>query len=247
MRHETAVAGRPHRGRHRGAHSGAHRGGIAAGSDARRHLLGIGAGIGRFEVDDVAEEDLSLVQFIAPDDDGLERQRALAQSGDHGLAASLDALGDGDFTLAGQKFHRAHFAQIHPHRVVGALGRLLGLGLGGGLGGDLDDLAAFGLLFLGLLGFLAVGLGFLGLHDVDAHFVHHRQDVLDLLRGDFLRRHDRVELLIGDVAALLGGLDHLLDGGVGEVEQRQRGVRRFRGILFRSLGILLRGRPVRPH
>ena len=32
----------------------------------------------------------------------------------------------------------------------------------------------------------------------------------------------RVELLVGDVAALLGELDHLLDGGVGEVEQRQR-------------------------
>ena len=34
-----------------------------------------------------------------------------------------------------------------------------------------------------------------------------------------------VELLIGDVAALLGLLDHLLDGGVGKIEQRQRGVR----------------------
>ena len=31
-----------------------------------------------------------------------------------------------------------------------------------------------------------------------------------------------IELLVGDVAALLGLLDHLLDGGVGEVEQRQR-------------------------
>ena len=97
----------------------------------RRDLLGVGAGIGRFEIDDVAEEDFSFVQLIAPDDDGLERQRALAQAGDHGLAAGLDALGDGDFAFARQKLDRTHFPQIHAHRIVGALGRLLGFGLGG--------------------------------------------------------------------------------------------------------------------
>ena len=81
-------------------------------------------------------------------------------------------------------------------------------------------------------------LGFLGLDDVDAHLVHHRQHVLDLLGGDLLGRHDGVELFIGDVAALLGLLDHLLDGGVGEIEQRQRGVRGLRAVLFRGLGVL---------
>ena len=44
-----------------------------------------------------------------PDNDGLKGERALAQAGDHGPAAGLDALGDGDLALAGQKFHRAHF------------------------------------------------------------------------------------------------------------------------------------------
>ena len=33
---------------------------------------------------------------------------------------------------------------------------------------------------------------------------------------------------MGDVAALLGGLDHLADGGVRKVEQRQRRVGRVR-------------------
>ena len=95
----------------------------------------------------------------------------------------------------------------------------------------------FGLLArLGL--FLAVG--FLGLDDVDSHLAHHRQHVFDLLGGDFLRRHDRIELPIGDVAALLGLLDHLLDGGVGQIEQRQRGVRGLGRLFFRRLSFFLR-------
>ena len=38
--------------------------------------------MGRFEVDDVAQQDLGFLQLVAPDDDGLEGQRALAQAGD---------------------------------------------------------------------------------------------------------------------------------------------------------------------
>ncbi len=67
--------------------------------------------------------------------------------------------------------------------------------------------------FLGLVGFFV-------LDDVDAHVGQHRHRVLDLLGGHFLRRQDRVQLVHGDIAALLGGLDHLLDGVIGKVEQR---------------------------
>src|SRR5437667_9636856 len=85
-------------------------------------------------------------------DDGLEGERALAQTGDHRFAAGLDALGNRDLALARQKLHRAHFAQIHAHRIIRALGRLLGLGLGRDLLLDLDQLAALALgLFVGLL------------------------------------------------------------------------------------------------
>ena len=89
--------------------------------------LGVRALIGGFEIDDVAEQNLAFVQLVAPDDDGLEGERAFAQPGDHRLAAGLDALGDGDLALARQKLDGAHLAQIHAHRIVGALGRL-GLG-----------------------------------------------------------------------------------------------------------------------
>ena len=91
-----------------------------------RRVLAVGAGIGRFEIDDVAQQNLAVVQFVAPDDDGLEGQRAFAEPGDHRLAAGLDALGDGDFALARQQLDRAHLAQIHAHGIVGAVGRLGG-------------------------------------------------------------------------------------------------------------------------
>ncbi len=112
------------------------------GAFARQRLggrgLGVGALIGGFEIDDVAQQNLAVVQLVAPDDDGLEGERALAQAGDHGLAAGLDALGDGDLALARQELDRAHLAQIHAYRIVGALDRLArgGLGLGDRRGGD---------------------------------------------------------------------------------------------------------------
>src|SRR5262249_1296364 len=118
----------------------------------RRHGLGVRPRIGRLEVDDVAQEHLSLVELVAPDDDGLEGERALAQAGDHRFAAGLDALGNRDLALAREKLNRAHFAQIHAHRMLRALGRLLGLGFGRDLLLDLDQLAALALgLFVGLL------------------------------------------------------------------------------------------------
>src|SRR5262249_45531742 len=58
-----------------------------------------------------------------------KRCPALAQAGDHRFAAGLDTFGDRDLALARQQLHRAHFAQIHAHRIIRALGRLLGLGL----------------------------------------------------------------------------------------------------------------------
>src|ERR1700722_12646946 len=218
----------------------------AIGPDGGRHLLGVGARIGRFEIDDVAQEDFAFVQFVAPDDDGLEGQRAFAQACDHRLAAGLDALGDGDFALAREQLHRAHFAQIHADRIVGALGRLLGFGFCRRLRRDFDELAGFALFLLRLVLLLLLGLGFLGLDDVDAHLVHDGEHVLDLLGGDLLGRHHGIELLIGDVAALLGLLDHLLDGGVGQIEQRQRAVLlhgTFRVPLPYGEGITWGGRP----
>ena len=205
---------------------------LAVGTDGSDHVrvhraLGVGAGIGGFEIDDVAEENLSFVQFIAPDDDGLEGQRAFAEACDHRLAAGLDALGNGDFAFAGEQLDGAHLAQIHAHGIVGALAGLGLLDLGDGLLRHLDKLVVGIVLGAGVLVlFLALVVGF---GDVDAHVGEHRHDVLDLLgRGGVGGQHG-VELIEGHEAALLGLLDHLLDGGIGQIEQ---GRRRIGGILL---------------
>ena len=73
----------------------------------------------------------------------------LRKPGDHGLAAGLDALGDGDFALAREKLDRAHLAQIHAHGIVGAVGGLgLGLALVDGGGRGDDARGGFGLSWL---------------------------------------------------------------------------------------------------
>ena len=185
------------------------------GDQRRVHVvLGVGASVSRFEIDDVAEEDLSFVEFIAPDDDGLEGQRAFAEARDHRLAAGLDALRNRDFAFARQQLDRAHLAQIHADGIVGALARLGLLDFGDGLLRDLDKLVVG--VVVGLFLFL-VGVGLFGLGHVDAHVGQHRHDVFDLFgRGGVGGQHF-VELIEGHEAALLGLLDHLLDRGIREI------------------------------
>jgi hypothetical protein len=186
---------------------------VGARRRGRSHARGaVDAAVGLFEVDDLAQQDAALFELVAPGHDGLEGQRGLAQAADHGVAAGLDALGDGDLAFAREQLHRAHFAQVHAHRIVGAVEGGLGAGdLDGGVGAH-GHLAAFrrgG-------GFLAL---FVVLHDVDAHLREHGEGVLDLLGGELLGRQDLVQLVHGDVAAGLGRLDELLDARVRQVQQ----------------------------
>ena len=210
---------------------------LAIGTGDHRSIhagLGIGAGIGRFEIDDVAKEDLSFVQFVTPDDDGLEGQRAFAEARDHRLAAGLDALRNRDFAFAGQQLDRAHLAQIHAHGVVGALAGLALLDLGDGLLGDLDELVV-GLVLAALVLFLLVA-AIVSFGDVDAHVREHGHDVLDLLGRGLVGRQNFVELIEGHEAALLGLLDHLLHCRIGQIEQ---GRRRVLGVLLRRVRCLV--------
>src|SRR5499425_2058000 len=65
----------------------------------------------------------------------------------------------------------------------------------------------------------------LGLYHVHAHLAEHGQHILGLLGIDLLGGQYRVDLVMGDVAARLGGADELFDRRIGEVEQRQRRIR----------------------
>src|SRR5246127_1982917 len=88
-----------------------------------------------------------------------------------------------------------------------------------------------------LLGLLFL-LGFLGLDHVDAHLAEHSKNILDLLGIDLLGGQHRIDLVVGDVAALLGVADELLDGSVRQVEQRQRRIRSLRRFLLGRLFLL---------
>src|SRR6266853_3733581 len=84
-----------------------------------------------------------------------------------------------------------------------------------------------------------LGFGFLRFDDVDPHLAEHHQDVLDLLGLDLLRGQQRVDLVVGDVAALLGAADQLLDGVVPEVNRRAVG-RGLGTVLLQNLFLLFR-------
>jgi hypothetical protein len=71
---------------------------------------------GGLQIDHVAQQDVFGQKFVAPDRDGLERQRAFAEARDHRVAPGLDPLGDGDLAFAAQQFDRTHLAQVHADR-----------------------------------------------------------------------------------------------------------------------------------
>ncbi len=60
-----------------------------------------------------------LVDDIAVQQGGM-RVRKTGQCDKHLFQSVFDTLGDDNFTLAGQKFNRAHFAHIHTHGISGA-------------------------------------------------------------------------------------------------------------------------------
>ncbi len=171
----------------------------------RRRIAGARA-VGGVEIDDVAQEHLSVLQRVVPRQQRTDGDGAFANAADHHFTAGFDTLGDGDFAFARQQLHRTHFAQIHAHRVIGAADVVfvdIAAGISFGLGG----LFAFGGGFR-LFGFFAFD-------NVDAHFREHRHGVFDLLRGHFLGRQRGVQFVIGDVTALFRLCDELLDGGIG--------------------------------
>ena len=206
-----------------------------------RNIFSLRAGIGRLKINNIAQQNLGFDQFIAPDDDGLEGQRIFAQARNHRLAASLDALGNRNFAFARQKLHRAHFAQVHAHRIICAIGRLFGRGRGWQRRAGCFDQIGAGLFFLFALGlFLGrFGFGLFLLDNIDAHIIEHREHVFNLVGGHFLRRKHFVDFFMGHKAALFGELDHPLDGLIRKIQQRTIGGRRvanFAVAFVRRLG-----------
>ncbi len=96
-------------------------------------------------------------------------ERAHADPADHHVAAGFNALGDGDFALARQQLDRAHLAQVHADRIVGAAD----IGIV-----EIADGAGFFPARRPRRAGLALGFVLLlVLDDIDAHVVQHGMDV----------------------------------------------------------------------
>ena len=91
----------------------------------------------------------------------------------------------------------------------------------------LDEFPALGFLLLVGLLFRRSGafLGLFALDHADSHLAQHGVDVFDLVGRHLFRGQDGIEFVVGHEAAPLGGLDHTLDGGIGQIEQRSIGSR----------------------
>ena len=118
-------------------------------------------------------------------------KRALAQRLEHRVAARLDALGDLDLALAREQLDRAHLAQVHAHRIVGAAEILVERG------GAVLVLVALQ---------IALGRGAVRLAaaDAHAHFLEHGDQLVDHLGRDLVLGQGRVDLVMGDEATLPG-------------------------------------------
>ncbi len=186
-------------------------------------LLRIRARIGGIQIDNVAEQNVSFIQLIAPDNDRLEAKRAFAETRNHGLTASFNTLGDGDFAFARQKLNRSHFTQIHADGIICALKCCCRRGCRFGDSARCRSCFCNSGAFRSRLFFFivfVVGFGFVILDDCDAHFREHRHRVFDLFRAELFRRQNFVQFIIGNKATRLCRLDEFLYARIRHVEQR---------------------------
>ena len=184
------------------------------------NFFGFGTCESRVKIDDIAQQNLAFVQFIAPDDNRLKCQRAFAQACNHSFATRLNALGNRYFAFARQQFHGTHFAQIHAHRIIRAVGA------GGRFGGfgDCGSSRAFsGLGFIVVIGrrcVVIIVICAVIFDDGDTHFRQHGHNVFYLLGGKLLRRQNSVQRIICHKTDLFGGFDHPLDLPVVHIDKR---------------------------
>ena len=149
----------------------------------------------------------------------MESDRAFTKPHDPRVASGLNPLGNRDFALTAEQFDRAHFAQIHAHRIVSALNRFLLLGRFGHMAAVIGVIAvvAVNLVNARIAIFLCVLVTF---DDIDAHFGNGGHDVLDLLGRHLVLRQRFVQFIDRDIATALGLGDQLLDRRFVEVDQR---------------------------
>ena len=148
---------------------------------------------------ELANRAFSRVQVVAELDDPLGHERRPRDGLDHGQLAALDPPRDLDLALAREEGDRAHFPEIHAHRVVGLVEgarREIELQLLGAFGGPVDDLVVAQILLVRV-------------DDLDARAAEGVEEVVQLVGRRDLRRQQLVDLVVEEVALLLADVDEL--------------------------------------
>ncbi|CAI8239907.1 MAG: Uncharacterised protein [SAR116 cluster bacterium] len=153
--------------------------------------------IGGFKIDNVTQRHHTIGNLVAPVQQGADGKGGFADPADHQFAASLDALGNGDLALARQQLYATHFAKIHPHRIVGAGHITVG-----------HIASGAGFFFLALGAFLGIG----SLDNIDAHLRQFRHVIVNLFGCVIALGQSGIQLIMGDIAALLAKTHKRLDG-----------------------------------
>ena len=153
-----------------------------------------------------------VFELYAPDfevfahlDQFLHRHRHFHQGVEHFHLAVLDLFGDDHLALAVKQRNRAHFAQIHAHRVGAARGIVEGILALGQL-----QIGVRGVVWLGDSRFdLAAVL--VGIDEVDVELIEDGNDLFELLGIVDLRRQGFVHLIEGEKTFLLAFDDEAFD------------------------------------
>ena len=153
---------------------------------------------------------------------GLEDLLAVEAAGD------VDAPGERDLLVPREERDLAHLREVHPHRIVDALGRtddshgsvVLDVLLLAPEGGDQRRLIAVGVVLAGDR-LLEAPRHRLFVDDLDAFFLQRRQDLLDLVRRHDVGRDRGVDALVAQDPGELALRDEQV-----EVRDRRRPCRR---------------------
>ena len=161
------------------------------------HRRAVQLGVSGLEINDVTERHHTVGNLVAPVQQRPDGQRGFANAADHQLSTGLDTFGNRDLSLARKQLDAAHLAKIHAHRIVGA---------GYIAVGHIARRALFlALAFRGVVAVRCFDNGY-------AHLVQRRHEIVNLLGGEILGWKRSVQLVMGDVAALLSETHQRLQG-----------------------------------
>ncbi len=170
--------------------------------DESRLDLFVGQAFLIVEDDDVANARQPLLEVVADAKDLFDGDR---RTGDRLLLlqqTALDALGDRNLALAGEKWDDGHLAQVHAHGIVRLLERA----------GGKVELALFpvGSLLLDLVPRILEEL-LVRFADLDAFGADDVENGLDLVRRADLGRQQAIDVVVGQVLLLFAHFEKFFD------------------------------------